>query len=85
MEDDYKIYDECVAELDAESRATLNKMVENIQDNLRARRRSLRPTGLADKGAKEIIVSLIRKGWLPLTNTEEYAELQKRMAQWGQV
>jgi hypothetical protein len=85
MEEDNKIFDECVAELSKESRAELNKMVENIQDNIRLQRIGRRASGLGEQGAKEIIISLIRNGFLPITNTTEALELQRRMNQWGQV
>jgi predicted glycosyl hydrolase (DUF1957 family) len=81
METDFKIYDECVAELSKESRNELNAMVDSIQDNLHAKR--LRPTGLGGHGAKEILICLIRAGFLPLANPEEAIELQRRMGEWG--
>ena len=83
MEDDYKIYDECVAELSKDARTELDAMVEDIQNNLRARRRNLRPTGLGEKGAKEVIVCLIQAGFLPVPKTDEDREVQRRMSQWG--
>jgi hypothetical protein len=83
MLDDYKIYDECVAELSKESRNELSKMCESIQDNLRLKRINGRPIGLGEIGAKELIVCLIRNGFLPMENTEEALELQRRMNQWG--
>lgn len=82
MQSDAKIYEECFKELSKEGQAELTQLKQTIVDNFRINPHRTLST-LGPIGAEEIIVALIRKGYLPLGKSPEMTELQRRMSQWG--
>jgi hypothetical protein len=72
MIDDDKIYDECVAELSPEAQADICELKKILEDKLTAKRMrqvvtsfaKKIPMGLGEKGLKELIIVLIKQGYL---------------------